>query len=296
MPHFPTTAPITVTVELVGDVRITASDREDTVVEVRPGDPTKASDVKAAEGTTVEMTAGHLVIKAPRSWRRFTPFGGHEMVEVAIELPTGSQVTVDSDFGGIIANGELGTCRITTGMGDVRLDVTGALAARSGFGSVSVERVQGDAELSTGSGGIRAEVVEGTVRIKNSNGSTTVGEVGGDLRVKAANGDIVVRRACGSAVAKTACGDVRVLEVERGTVVAETSAGEVEVGVRPGTAAWIDAATRFGRVRNALDQGSEPGPTDERAEVRLRTSAGDILISRAATQEAAPALEANRTR
>ena len=73
----------------------------------------------------------------------------------------------------------------------------------------------------------------------------------------------------------------------RGTLVAETSAGEVEVGVRPGTAAWIDAVTRFGRVRNALDQGGEPAPGDERAEVRLRTSAGDILIDRSPTPDVA---------
>ncbi len=295
MPRFPTTGPVTVTVELLGDVRFTAGDRGDVDVDVRPGDPTKAADVKAAEATTVEMTAGHLVVKTPRSWRRFTPFGGHEMVDVTIELPTGSQVTVDSDFGAIVADGELGACQVTTGMGDVRLDATGSLAARSGFGSVSVERVRGDAELSTGSGRIRVEHVDGAARVKNSNGSTTVGEVGGDLRVKAANGDIVVRRARSSAVAKTACGDVRVLEVERGTLVAETSAGEVEVGVLPGTAAWIDAVTRFGRVRNALDQGGEPGPDDERAELRLRTSAGDILIDRAAPDNAAPALEADST-
>lgn len=287
MPRFPTTGPLTVTVELVGDVRLDAGERDDVVVEVRPGDPTKASDVKAAEATTVEMTAGHLVVKTPRSWRRFTPFGGHELVDVAIELPSGSQVTVDSDFGAIVTSGELGACRLTTGMGDIRLEVTGTLAARSGFGSVSVERVHGDAELSTGSGAIRVEHVDGSARIKNSNGSTSVGEVDGDLRAKAANGDIVVRRARRSTVAKTACGDVRVLEVERGTLVAETSAGEVEVGVRPGTAAWIDAVTRFGRVRNALDQGGEPAPGDERAEVRLRTSAGDILIDRSPTPDVA---------
>ena len=42
MPTFDTPEPITVTLELgVGDVRITASDRADTVVEVRPSDPAK---------------------------------------------------------------------------------------------------------------------------------------------------------------------------------------------------------------------------------------------------------------
>ena len=281
MPRFPTAGPIGVTVSLVGDVRITASDRDDTVVEVRPADPSKPGDIRAAEGTAVELTAGHLTITAPRSWRRFTPFGGHEMIDVTIELPSGSRVTADTDFGSVVTDGELGTCSITTGMGDLRLDVTGTLSARSGFGSVAVDRVVGDATISTGSGSLRIERVDGTASIRNANGSTTVGEVDGDLQVKAANGDVVVRHPRGSTIAKTACGDVRLLEVERGHHVAETSAGEIEVGVRRGTAVWLDALTRFGQVRNGLDHGGEPAPTDERAEVRARTSAGDILIDRA---------------
>ena len=50
MPTFDTPAPISITVEIVvGDLRITASDRTDTIVEVRPSDPTKQSDVTAAQ-------------------------------------------------------------------------------------------------------------------------------------------------------------------------------------------------------------------------------------------------------
>jgi len=55
MPTFDTPEPISVTVEIgVGDIRIVASDRTDTVVEVRPSDEAKKSDVTAAEQTRVE--------------------------------------------------------------------------------------------------------------------------------------------------------------------------------------------------------------------------------------------------
>ena len=44
--NFNTTAPIAVTLDLyVADVRLAASDRADTTVEVRPSDPGKAADV-----------------------------------------------------------------------------------------------------------------------------------------------------------------------------------------------------------------------------------------------------------
>jgi len=55
MPVFDTPEPISVTVELgVGDLRVVAGDRADTVVEVRPSDPAKKGDVTAAEQTRVE--------------------------------------------------------------------------------------------------------------------------------------------------------------------------------------------------------------------------------------------------
>ncbi|MDQ2741236.1 MAG: hypothetical protein M3Z66_02905, partial [Chloroflexota bacterium] len=91
MPTFDTPEPIAVDVELgVGEVRILASDRTDTRVEVRPSDPDKKSDVNAAEGTRVECTGSRLLIKAPKGWKQFTPWRGGESIDVEIALPAGS--------------------------------------------------------------------------------------------------------------------------------------------------------------------------------------------------------------
>lgn len=288
MPTFATPAPIAAIVELVGDVRMSASDRDDTVVTVHPGDPTRPADVKAAEQTTVELTDGRLTVRAPRSWLRFTPFGGTGTIRVTLELPTGSQVSVDSGVGAISGDGEIGACRLKTAMGDIRLDQTGPLIATTAYGAVTVDRVAGTAEVSTGTGAIRIEALDGAATIRNSNGSTSIGEVAGDLRVKASNGDIVVRRAHNAVTARTANGDVRVLDVQRGSVVVETAAGELEIGIRKGTAAWFDAITKFGAVRNRLDTTDEPAATRTRVEVRARTSIGDILIGPAPSSEASP--------
>ena len=118
--------------------------------------------------------------------------------------------------------------------------------------------------------------------IKNSNGSTSVGIAGGDLRVNAANGSIAVDVAQASVVAKSSLGDVRVGAVVRGSAVLETHAGDVEVGIREGTAAWLDVDARAGRVRNTLDAADAPGASDEKVEIRARTTVGDVAIRRAA--------------
>ncbi len=50
MPVFDTPEPIIATIEVgVGDIRIAASEREDTVVEVRPSDSSRSADQQAAE-------------------------------------------------------------------------------------------------------------------------------------------------------------------------------------------------------------------------------------------------------
>ena len=89
---------------VVGDVRITASDRTDTVVEVRPSDPSNAADVKAAEQTRVEYTDGQLLVKAPKL-RPWLPRRGGGSVDVTIELPAGSASSGTGQLGGLPLRG-----------------------------------------------------------------------------------------------------------------------------------------------------------------------------------------------
>jgi len=63
--------------------------------------------------------------------------------------------------------------------------------------------------------------------------------------------------------------------------VLETAAGELEVGIREGTAAWLDVSSHYGRVRNSLDETDSPEQSEATVEIRARTSYGDINIRRA---------------
>jgi DUF4097 and DUF4098 domain-containing protein YvlB len=103
---------------------------------------------------------------------------------------------------------------------------------------------------------------------------------GGDLRLSTANGSIAVDLAQASVGAKSANGDVRLGEVVRGSVVLETKIGDLEVGIREGTAAWLDVNSGFGHVHNALDAADAPEPSAETVEVRARTSLGEVVIRR----------------
>jgi DUF4097 and DUF4098 domain-containing protein YvlB len=137
------------------------------------------------------------------------------------------------------------------------------------------------ADITASNGAVNIRRIDGPATVKNSNGASWIGEVTGDLRVGAANGTVTVDRAHAGVAAKTANGSVRVGEVVRGAVTLRTAAGSIEVGIRTGTAAWLDLNTSAGRVRNELAAAAGPDNADETVEVRARTYAGDIVVRRA---------------
>jgi DUF4097 and DUF4098 domain-containing protein YvlB len=280
MPTFDTPEPITATIDLaVGDVRISAGERDATVVDVRPTDASNAEDRKAAELTRVEYANGHLLVKAPklRSWLTRSTSGS---IDVTIELPAGSQVNATVAMGDVDGDGRLGDCRVKTGLGRIGLDRAETLHLRSGAGDITVDRATGHAEVTTGSGDVRLGQLDASAVIKNSNGDTWVAAAEGELRISAANGNIAVDLAHAGVVAKSANGDVRLGEVVRGSVVLETKIGDLEVGISEGTAAWLDVNSQVGRVHNALEAADAPELSAETVEVRARTSVGEVVIRR----------------
>ncbi|WP_329131955.1 DUF4097 family beta strand repeat-containing protein [Streptomyces sp. NBC_00670] len=278
MPSFDTPEPIAVTAHVgAGSIRFAAGDRPETVVEVLPRDPKRTKDAKAAEQTEVTYANGTLTVRT-KERRVIGPSG---VVDVTVELPMGSQVDANGSWIQVSGEGRLGEVRVKTSVGDVRLDTTGPLQLTTSHGSISVDRVEGAAEIATSSGSMRIGAVSGAAVLKNSHGTTTVGVVTGDLRVNGANGDIDIARAEGSVTATTAHGTLRVSEVARGSVQLETSAGAIEIGIRKGTAAWLDVSSGHGQVRNTLTASDAPAEAEDTVEVRARTRYGNIDIRRA---------------
>ncbi|MFD7561324.1 DUF4097 domain-containing protein [Streptomyces sp. NPDC059835] len=280
MPSYDTPEPVSATAHVeAGSIQFTATDRPDTVVEVRPRDPKKDRDVRTADQTEVSYANGELTVRTPKS--NLLGLGRIGSVDVTVELPTGSGIDVTGAWAQVVGEGRLGTVRVKTSSGDVRLDTTGPLKLVASHGSISVDRIEGAAEITTSSGSLRVGVLDGSAVLKNSHGSTTVGTATGELRVSGANGDIEIRRAGGPVTATTAHGTLRVGEVSRGTVQLETSYGSIEVGVREGTAAWLDASSGVGQVRNSLAPSEGPDETEDTVHVRARTRYGNIDVRRA---------------
>ncbi len=280
MPAFDTSEAISVTANVeAGSIQFTAGDRLDTVVEVRPRDPKKDVDVRAADQTEVSYAGGVLTVRTPKG--SLFGLGRTGTVDVTVDLPTGSRIDMTGAWTQVLGEGRLGEVRVKTSSGDVRLDTTGPLQLTASHGSITVDRVEGAAEITTSSGSLRVGFVDGTAVLKNSHGSTTVGAATGELRVSGANGDIDIRRAEDSVTATTAHGTLRVAEVARGTVQLETAYGAIEVGVREGTAAWLDVSSGAGQVRNTLTASESPEKTEDTVKVRARTRFGNIDVRRA---------------
>ena len=282
MPTFDSRGPISVNVEIgVGEIRMIAGDRTDTVIEVRPADPSKKGDVLAAQQTTVDYSEGALRIKSQKGWRQYSFRGGAEAIDVVIELPAGSTVASEAGVGMLHATGRFGDIRHKSGAGDVHVDEAAGVSLKTGAGDITVGRATGG-DIATGSGAVRLGTVGGAAVVKNSNGDTEIGDIAGDLRVRAANGKVSVDRAQSTVAVTTANGDIRLGEVVRGAVVAKTAYGRIDVGIRDGVAAWLDLNTAFGKVRSDLEASEQPASGEDVVELKARTAYGDVTVRRAA--------------
>ncbi|MBP2704947.1 DUF4097 family beta strand repeat protein [Microbispora sp. RL4-1S] len=301
MPTFDTPRPILAVLDMAtATVRVNASDRADTVVEVRPSDEHNDADVQAARHTQVGYSDGRLLVRtdkeytgsasgwglslgklveSPASWAR-SLLRGPGSVDVTIGLPAGSRLDVKT-AGTVLCEGPLGELTLTSSYGDIRIERSaGRLRAKSTHGDVSVTRASGHAEVTTTHGSIHMGEIHGTAAVTTSHGAVRIREVTGELRLNSAHGDIAVDRALAGVAATTAYASVRIGEVMSGSIVMETTGGGLDLGIREGTATWLDVSSTYGTVDVSLEPGDEPGRTDRIVEVRAHTTHGDIVIHR----------------
>jgi Putative adhesin len=277
MPTFATPGPITATVQVAGaQVRVTASDRTDTVVVVEPVNEESRSDVKVANRTKVDFAGGRLSVKTTVSGDK------NGSVAITIDLPAGSSLVAYLAHSSVHADGSFGECELHMAKGRVQLDRIKALQANIASGEVTIGHIAGRANIDGGAFAMRIGEVKGTVGLSSSGGQAWIGQASADLDLSSGSCDFDIDHADGSVTATTASGAIRIGRMTHGQANLMNGSGNIEVGISEGAAASVDANSERGAVHNFVSSEGCSDPSDHKVMVHARTRHGDIIVQRTA--------------
>jgi DUF4097 and DUF4098 domain-containing protein YvlB len=174
----------------------------------------------------------------------------------------------------------------------VTMPAAGNVAARSGDGSIRIERVHGRLELRTGDGSIRANEIAGQVTVATGDGSVTIDDVEGELDVDTGDGSVSVAGKPGTMKLHTGDGSIT-FRAERGTDMKDdwsivTGDGSVSLYLPSDFTAQVDAHTGDGTIRSELKVSTSSGESARRTlrgtlggggrTLRIRTGDGSIRL------------------
>lgn len=278
MPAYETSQPVELDVEVsVGHVDVTAEDRPNLLAEVLPSNLGRNGDRTLAEAASVEFDGRRLRVLVPR---RMSLFGRTDSVDVRITAPTGSATEIRSAYGAVRLRGRLGTTRVAAKYGTVSIDRTGDLDLFAPYGEADVRVVTGRLDLDAGHAHVRVGAVTGPARIRASHGTVEIGVTHGPVDARL-SGALSIETAMTDVAARSAHGVLRIGAAAAGTMRLENGYAEVQVGVPTGTAAWVDATSTHGSVRNELTAGPSPDGTERTVELHLSSQWADVLVRRA---------------
>lgn len=243
-----------------GTVTVTAADVATSTVEVIPLDDA-ARDL--AENTAVRLDGDRLTVEMPERLVGFSL--RRRRVDITITVPTGSSLTSRTASARIDASGRYATAKVNTASGEV-----------------TIEQVDGDAEVHCASGDVTVGSARAT-RVHSASGRVRIEHAAGDVEVHSASGRIRIGVAEASVNAKTASGDITVEDARSGTVSLNAASGDLHIGVKSGVTAHLDVSSVSGRIRSDLPI-NDAAPEDGAAlDVRARTVSGNIVIAPAST-------------
>ncbi|MDH6134428.1 hypothetical protein P3T37_003831 [Kitasatospora sp. MAA4] len=174
MQKFDTPTPISAVLDIAaGRIQFIAADRTDTTVEVRPADPSKGRDRKAAEQTTVEFADGVLRIRTAEPGNQY--FGPSGSLEVTVQLPAGSHIEAHTAACELRGVGRLGDVAFEGAYRHIKIDEAASVRLTAVDGDVEVGRLGGPAQITTARGAIRiGEAARGAVVLRTQMGDISV--------------------------------------------------------------------------------------------------------------------------
>jgi DUF4097 and DUF4098 domain-containing protein YvlB len=167
-----------------------------------------------------------------------------------------------------------------------------AIVARSGDGSIRIERITGRIELRTDDGSIRGDELSGDLSVATGDGSVILDDVDGSVEISTSDGGVSVTGRLASARVRTGDGSVT-LRAEPGSSMSSdwtltTSDGGVVVYLPENFDADIDAHTGDGRIRSEFSLAEDETKRENRTvrgrigkgghTLKVRTGDGSIVL------------------
>lgn len=266
--HFDVTGPVEVDVRLAsGEVDIDPTLDGHVEIELVGHDDESRALIEASTVELREHGGQKLVVDVPQRKSGFG-FGllfGREGVSCRVRCPAGSTLTARTKSADVTARGPLGGANVATASGDVEL-----------------ERIDGGATVKTASGDVAAREVTGGLSVQTASGDVSVEIARGSVTMTTASGDVEIGEAYDNVNVNTVSGDQHHRAVMNGNVGAHSVSGDVEIGVRKGSRAWLDCNTVSGDTSSELEVSPDvPDGDGPLVEIRAKTVSGDIRITRA---------------
>ena len=259
MPEFTRTTPLSIKISLPsGSVDVVAEQRDTVKVSVTPLGSSR-QDREAAEATTVVVYGDELKIEPPK---------GNSYLRSSVQLKIEVQTPIDSDIRISVASA---TIKCTGRYGEVVI--------YSASGDMDIEDASGDVKIQTASGDASIANVGAQLRVKTASGDFSAGVVNGSARLRTASGNIDIAEAHADVQSKSASGDLKIGVAHLGVISANSTSGEVSVGVIPNTGVWLDLDSKSGNISSDLDSSGDQSESADLT-IQARTMSGDIDIVR----------------
>jgi len=158
-----------------GPIEVRAWDRSEVVVEIEKRGVDKA-ELDAIE-IKADQSGGRISVEArkPPGGRAMIHLGPSPSAKLVASVPQTCNVLARSGDGSITIERVTGKLELDTGDGSVRgADLAGQLRAHTGDGSMKFESISGPVDLDTGDGGVSLSGKLPVVRLRSGDGSVSV--------------------------------------------------------------------------------------------------------------------------
>jgi len=180
---------------------------------------------------------------------------------VTVQVPQATDVEVSTASGDVNIVTPVARLEVASASGDVSFNTAIRLQVKTASGSVSGNRVEGEARCTTASGDIRISQL-----LERADLST-------------ASGNITIDQSVGIIACATLSGDIRVGELSGPSLNVKSMSGSVRIGIPTRTRLDLDANTFSGRVRLPTPSANAEPPERE-ITAKIRLVSGDIRIDR----------------